>query len=225
MPYRHELKYLIDPFAYLALSKRIAPLMKRDDHAKVNGRYRICSIYFDDIFDKALRDKINGVPKREKWRIRYYDDDLNFINLEKKIKYNGLCLKLATELKRSEYEAILKGDIAWMIEKDDELIKEFYCKLKNELLKARVLVSYIREPYIYKAGNVRVTFDFAIRSSLFKNDFVSDRDDIVVLDDPQEIILEVKYDAYLPEVIRQALQIANIRQMAYSKYQACRRFG
>ncbi len=34
MPYRRELKYLIDPFAYLALSKRIAPLIKRDDQAR-----------------------------------------------------------------------------------------------------------------------------------------------------------------------------------------------
>ena len=40
-----------------------------------------------------------------------------------------------------------------------------------------------------------------------------------------DIILEVKFDAFLPEVIQSLLQTEEIRQQAYSKYGACRRFG
>ena len=92
--YRHELKYQITAADYHALRRRLAPLMKRDAHAGGDGRYTVRSIYFDNLDDKALREKIDGVQKREKFRIRYYNRDLTFITLEKKVKYNSLCMKL-----------------------------------------------------------------------------------------------------------------------------------
>lgn len=95
-----------------------------------------------------------------------------------------------------------------------------------QMLRPRVLVSYIREPYIYGAGNVRVTFDSDIRTTLFHRNFLEERVmDISSADDPQDMVLEVKYDAFLPDIIRNIMQIDTIRQQAFSKYEACRRFG
>lgn len=75
--------------------------------------------------------------------------------------------------------------------------------MKTQQLRPRVLVSYVREPYVYAAGNVRVTFDSNIRTSLFQRDFLNGAlPDIIATDAPGDIILEVKYDARLPEVIR-----------------------
>lgn len=75
--------------------------------------------------------------------------------------------------------------------------------MKTQQLRPRVLVSYVREPYVYAAGNVRVTFDSNIRTSLFQRDFLNGAlPDIIATDAPGDIILEVKYDAFLPEVIR-----------------------
>ena len=89
-----------------------------------------------------------------------------------------------------------------------------------------MLVSYVREPYIYAAGNVRVTFDSQIRTSLFQNAFADGTlPDISATDTPGDIILEVKYDAFLPEIIRCLLQSEELRQQAFSKYGSCRRFG
>ena len=106
------------------------------------------------------------------------------------------------------------------------LVRELYCKMNSQQLRPRVLVSYIREPYVYAAGNVRVTFDSHIRSTLFHRSFLEERvSDIEVIDNPGDMILEVKYDAFLPDVIRFLLQTETIRQQAYSKYGACRRFG
>ena len=68
--------------------------MKPDEHTRADGRYVIRSIYFDNVHDKALREKINGVQKREKFRIRYYNDDFSFLTLEKKIKRSSLCMKI-----------------------------------------------------------------------------------------------------------------------------------
>lgn len=75
--------------------------------------------------------------------------------------------------------------------------------MKTQQLRPRVLVSYVREPYVYAAGNVRVTFDSNIRTSLFQREFLNGAlPDIIATDTPGNIILEVKYDAFLPEVIR-----------------------
>lgn len=75
--------------------------------------------------------------------------------------------------------------------------------MKTQQLRPRVLVSYVREPYVYAAGNVRVTFDSNIRTSLFQRDFLNGAlPDIIATDAPGDIILEVKYDVRLPEVIR-----------------------
>ena len=121
---------------------------------------------------------------------------------------------------------MLAGDMGWMISHPSGLVQELYCKMKSQQLRPRVLVSYVREPYVYKAGNVRVTFDSDIRSTLFHRGFLEEAvTDIGVAGNPGEMILEVKYDAFLPEVIQSLLQTEGIRQQAYSKYGACRRFG
>ena len=108
----------------------------------------------------------------------------------------------------------------------NELLKELYTKMRYQRLKPRVLVSYVREPYIYKSGNVRVTFDSKVRTSLFRKDFLTEQgSDISATETPEDMILEVKYDTFLPEVIQDIIQGRDMRQQAFSKYGACRRFG
>ena len=224
--YRHELKYLISFADYLAIRQRIRPLMKLDENASKDGKYLIRSIYFDNADDKALREKKDGVQKREKFRIRYYNDDFSYITLEKKMKHNSLCLKLDAVITEKECRKLLVGDTGWMITHESDIVRELYCKMNSQQLRPRVLVSYIREPYVYEAGNVRVTFDSHIRTSLFHREFLEEKTyDISVLDNLGEIILEVKYDEFIPKVIVDLLQTKGIRQQAFSKYGACRRFG
>ena len=224
--WRHELKYQIGPAAHLALRQRLQTVMEPDPHAGADGLYTIRSIYFDNYRDKALREKLDGAQTREKFRIRYYNDDLSFITLEKKIKHNDLCKKLDAPLTAEEYQRLLQAPGPWMLEHPEPLVGELYCKMKLQQLRPRVLVSYVREPYIYQAGNVRVTFDSHIRTSLFERDFaVGTLPDISATDAPGDTILEVKFDAFLPGVIRGLLQVGTLRQQAFSKYGACRRFG
>ena len=224
--YRHELKFEIPYADYVAMRGRLKLIMKSDPHVNEDGRYRIRSIYFDNSDDKALREKIDGIGKREKFRIRYYNDDFGFITLEKKMKINDLCLKYDARITEEECRKILKGDIEWMRSSEDELIKEFYAKMRYQRLKPRVLVSYVREPYIYLAGNVRITFDSQIRTSLYDQEFLTKEvKDISATDSPQDMLLEVKYDNYMPSIIQDIIQMNGARQQAFSKYGACRRFG
>ena len=240
--YRHELKYKISYPDYLAMRSRLRPVMKADPHAAAGGRYLVRSVYFDNLNDKALREKIDGVAKREKFRIRYYNDDLSYIVLEKKMKIGSLCLKCSAPITEEECRKILSGgrssatdggrgslrngDLSFMKEHPQELVRELYAKMTCQLLRPRVLVSYTREPFIYQAGNVRITFDSDIRTSLFHQEFLTkEAAGISATDEPQDVYLEVKFDAFLPEVLQDLIRVKGIRQHAFSKYSASRRFG
>lgn len=223
--YRHELKYDIDYSGYLAMRSRLCYIMHQDEHVSFDGKYLIRSIYFDNYYDKALKEKINGNAQREKFRIRWYNDDLSFITLEKKQKINGLTKKIDAIWTEAELRSFFSGERTWMMSHPSPLTRELYVKMKTEQLKPRVIVSYIREPFVFSAGNVRITFDTEIRSSLFDRNFLNSTTDIGVADEPGSTILEVKYDEFLPAIISCLLQSENCRQTAYSKYSASRRFG
>lgn len=82
--YRHEYKHLLSMAEYYALKMRLSAVMQRDVHAGADGEYRIRSLYFDNYFDKALFEKIDGVNDREKFRLRTYNGDNDTVFLEKK---------------------------------------------------------------------------------------------------------------------------------------------
>ena len=224
--YRHELKYMISYWQYLQLRSRFRQVMKQDPHVGKNGTYQIRSIYFDNIQDKALREKVFGVAKREKFRIRYYNDNFEQITLEKKIKDNNLCMKVSAPLQENECGRLLKGDLEWMKDHSSSLVQELYGKMKYQQLKPRVLVSYTREPYIFTAGNVRITFDWNVRTTMYHQKFLEEKVyDVETGQCPGEMIMEVKYDAFLPRVIQDMIQSEGIRKQSFSKYAACRTYG
>lgn len=86
MQFRHEWKHLINYGDYIELKQRLCAVLSPDPHAEPNGTYSVRSLYFDNVCDKVLREKLNGVNNREKFRIRYYKDDPSFLRLEKKQK-------------------------------------------------------------------------------------------------------------------------------------------
>ena len=163
--YRHEWKHEISYTDLLCIRQRLQAVAQPDPHA-VGGQYRIRSLYFDDASDKALRQKIDGVNMREKFRIRYYNGDTSFIRLEKKSRRNGLGTKFEAALSAEEAQKIVDGDLDWMMESDRPLVQELYCKMRYQGLRPKTIVDYIREPYVYGPGNVRVTFDHDLRTGL-----------------------------------------------------------
>ena len=220
--FRHEWKHQITPEDCMMLRQRLSAVAEPDAHA-TDGHYLIRSLYFDNIYDKALREKVNGVNMREKFRIRYYDRNTSFIKLEKKSKIGGLGTKASATLSADEAQRIVDGDIDWMASDDRPLVFELYTKMECQLMKPKVIVDYEREPYTFRAGNIRVTIDFDIRTGLWYTDFLDvDCCTIPVPGDP--IILEVKWDEFLPSVIRDVVQLEGRRVQAFSKFEACRMY-
>ena len=223
MKFRHELKQEITYADMLVLIQRLKTVMQKDSHA-IDGRYEIRSLYFDNLNDKALKEKIEGVNIREKFRIRYYNRDTSLINLEKKSKINGLCLKESVSLTIDQTEAIINGDYTWMADSKKSLIRELYIKMKQEGLHPKTIVDYIREPFIFGPGNVRITLDYNIRTGISYVDFLNNSCVTVpIANNP--IILEIKWDEYLPDIIKDIIQLNSGRIGAFSKYAACRMYN
>ena len=218
---RHEVKHYISLADYLVLRSRLEAVLERDPYAGVEGYYQIRSIYFDSPDDKALREKLDGVKNRDKYRIRFYNFDMDFIQLEKKSKRGNLCVKSSAVLQKEQVQALLMGQMDWMRESRSELVKELYRKMYEEGLRPTTMVDYIRDPFIFPAGNVRVTLDHDIRTGLRTSHFLDpDCVTVPVIDHP--IILEVKWDEFLPDIVRDAVQVPGRSATAFSKYAACR---
>ncbi len=223
MKYRHEHKHEINYADMLILRTRLSAVMKRDKHS-VDGIYKIRSLYFDNISDKALREKQDGVNIREKFRIRYYNGDTSFIVLEKKSKINGLCAKESCQISADEAQKIVDGDLGWMPESGKALCMELYSKMLSQGLKPKTIVDYTREPFVFSPGNVRVTIDYNIRTGDFKTDFLNPETLTLPIEN-SPIILEVKWDDFLPDIIKDAVSIPGRHITAFSKYEQCRIYG
>jgi hypothetical protein len=217
---RRELKHYINYADLLELRSRLSLIAKRDENSKEGYGYRVKSFYFDNYNDKVLMEKINGVDGREKFRLRLYNNDTSFIRLEKKSKKYGLTYKESALLSEEDCKRLLSGDYAVLKEKENPLCLELYAKMFYQQLRPKNIVEYWREAFIYPPGNVRVTLDYDIRTSANVYDFLNDEPAPIPI---QGIyILEVKYDSFLPEIIRGAVSLSGRKSTSFSKYAAAR---
>ncbi len=223
--FRHETKHELRYVEYLSIRSRLRAVTGLDAHVGESGTYQIRSLYFDNYRDKALREKIDGVNEREKFRLRYYNGNADLIYLEKKCKVSGLCSKFSEKISKSLVTELLRGNVEPLGKSEKKLLIEFYVKIKNEQLSPRVIVDYLREPYVYAPGNVRITFDRNICTGLSPSQFLYWACPTVQTDKVETVLMEVKYDAYLPEIIQMCICENERKQEAFSKYATCRRFG
>lgn len=222
MQFRHEVKHEINLADMLVIRQRLRAVAYPDPHT-IDGKYLIRSLYFDNLADKALMEKVNGMSRREKFRIRYYNGDTSVIHLEKKSKIDHLGYKQSASLTAVQAQRIVEGNLEWMLDVQAPLIQELYSKMTTQGIAPKTIVDYTREPFIYPAGNVRVTLDYHICSGMRCTDFLNP--DCVTVPVSDAIILEVKWDGFLPDIIRDAVALADRREGAFSKYAACRIYG
>ena len=218
---RHELKYIIDEGTYRVLLQRLKPLMYSDKNS-VNGEYRVTSLYFDDIYGSGYNDKISGIATRRKFRIRSYNLDPSRIMLEAKHKDDNYVSKLSAQLTDNQYRALLRGDCSFMACRDwtEDVFGEYYRSNLVSALRPKIIVDYVREALVYPHANVRITFDKKLSTCYNTIDmFAQDAQYSLVYS--KEIILEVKYDNYLPSSIQSVIQGLNATRQSVSKYIIC----
>ena len=223
--YRHEYKYLIDSGQRAVTLIKARGLMKPDPHAGKDGCYLIRSLYFDDRSDTCFFQNEAGADLRAKYRIRYYNSDTSFIRLEKKIKRKGMTLKRSCPLTEQEVEALISGSSPPISADMPEEKRWLLLELNTRGMLPKVIVTYQRIPFVYPAGNVRVTFDGNITSSDGIRNFLTQNYRQCPVLPPGKSVLEVKYDELLPLHIKSLLQLDTLQWSTFSKYFNCRLVG
>lgn len=215
--YRHELKFIINKAYSEMLKNQLALIMDVDENS-IDNTYFIRSLYFDDINNSAYYEKVDGVEKRKKYRIRIYNLDDSFIRLERKDKDRDLTHKEQTRITKEIYTKIINNDLD-DIDLSDNLVKEFITYIKTKGLKPAVIVDYNRLAYTYPLFDTRITFDENIKTGRFNYDLFGECQTYNVLED--EVVLEVKFNEMLPShIARVIMNIPSVRQ-AISKYALC----
>lgn len=220
--YRHEYKYVIDARQRAILQVRARAITKVDPHAGPDGTYVVRSVYFDDMNDHSLMDNLSGADPRSKYRLRYYNHDTSRIALEKKRKYRNGCLKEASPLTEAECRALLAGSFPNIRPGDPPLKKRLLYEMQCLGLLPRVIVTYVREPFVFPAGNVRITFDSSITSSNDTAAFLTGCYAQYPVLTGGRTVLEVKWDEIMPRHIKDALYTDSLQWTQFSKYALCR---
>lgn len=223
--YRHEYKYIIDETQENILYALAQGILLRDSHVQEDGMYTIRSLYFDDPYDSCFYENMNGTDPRSKFRIRYYNSDTTQIRLEKKSKQRGMTNKISCSLTREECLQLMQGQQITPTEEMPEVKAEILRQMQMRLLLPKVIVTYDRIPFVYSAGNVRITFDKNITASkeisLFLDGNYRQRPIMAY----SQSVLEVKWDELLPLHIQKILQLDTLQWSAFSKYYMCRHYN
>lgn len=222
--FRHELKYVVSSTQLKMLEARVKNLLSLDSHTAQSGMYTIRSLYFDDYYDSCMRQNENGTDPREKFRIRIYNHSTEHIRLECKRKERGKTHKSSCELSIEQTKLLMQGKPIGDIAHQPPVLQKLTHKMLTQRFRPVVIVEYDRIPYIYKDGNVRVTFDMNIASSTDIESFLSQNIRKRPVMPQSRQLLEVKYDEYIPDFVHQSLQLHNLTQTAYSKYYICRKY-
>ena len=223
--FRHEYKYVSSLEQMEYIKNSIGMVMDLDAHVDEQGEYTVRSVYFDDYYDTCYYDNIYGTDPREKFRIRIYNADSSKISLELKQKQRGKTKKLSCILTNELCEEIIKGKIPDIDAIDSALYRKFILQLLNRNLQPKIIVEYDRIPYTYYDGNVRVTFDKNIRSSIQCRDFLKKELFIRPIMETNQHLIEVKFDEFLPDFIEQLVTHEELRQSSFSKYFLCRKYS
>ena len=138
------------------------------------------SIYFDTKYLKCIKENLDGISNRKKFRIRWYGDYNNIINpnFEIKIKSNFETTKKTFEMKKFEKTKLNSDENLKNL--SNYINKRFFF---NNYLNPTTLISYERI-YLISADNlIRATIDFNIKSMKLLNsreDFFREYEDIVL---------------------------------------------
>lgn len=215
--YRHELKFLVSRIEYENLKCLLAATMSPDENMQSKEDYYIRSLYFDTMTDTDYAGKIMGISGRRKLRLRIYDTETDRVKLEIKNKQGDYSLKETVTISRGDARELAMHNYQVLLKYDDSVSGKAYYNFMLNGYMPKVIVDYDREAYMLPVENVRLTFDKKVRAARTSDLFCPDLPMFSLLSE-QQIILEVKYDKYLPRHISNILSAICMQRMSISKY-------
>ncbi len=212
--YRNECKYLLAPAQYHIIKSRIAPLLSVDGNAS-GGRYAVRSLYYDNITKSCYMSKKSGIYSRYKYRLRMYRFDPLALKFEQKLKTGELVRKRSIRISAADAGRLIEADYSPLLAMRERAI---YYDMVSEKYMPCLMIDYIREPYVYKPGNIRITFDFNVALRPKTSDFFRESTPGIPVYEGSKIIMEVKYNDWLPIWLKRTLQERVGTRQSISKY-------
>ncbi|MGM0378932.1 MAG: VTC domain-containing protein [Bacillota bacterium] len=206
---RFEYKYLIDDHIYNLLKNELSIVLDSDKNHINNEGYVVYSHYLDDINNKDYYNSLIGFKKRKKFRVRYYNDNFDYIKLEKKIKIDDKVKKENIKINKKEYKSILNQNYNFI--KNEKAKSE----LNSRDYKAKLLIKYDRLAYTLPFNDIRITLDSNLR---YKNNYLNKNKIFRNVDKEYKRILEVKFNNFLPNHVKMILEKYNLNRLSISKY-------
>ena len=215
------MKYIINYQDHALIRSRLKNILSSDANVDSDGSYTVRSLYFDDINNRAYEDKYAGILKRAKHRIRIYNYSDKRINFERKDKVGQYNNKQSALMTKEQVHGVLQGNYGLLLNSTSDLLKVFYHECVSNLMRPRVVVDYEREPYVMEAGDVRITFDRNIRAGVDGYDIFDAGMPVIETLPPDQLVMEVKFTEFLPNIIRRILPSNAANYTEVSKYILC----
>lgn len=223
--FREEKKYVLTQDVFYKIRHQISQVVHHDKHSKNNlYRYRrgdgytIRSLYFDSLDDRDFHEKIDGIELRRKCRLRTYMNDPSFCMLELKKKQGHLQQKTSYRLTREQGEQLIDGNYSILLDLNHPFLDECYQMMTQLAYRPKAVVTYERDAYVAKENKIRITFDQKFRGTETNFDIFSHKFNDNYILDSSNVILEVKYNGFLLQYIKDLIASLEREQLAISKY-------
>lgn len=218
---REEKKFLISLEEFRNKAHYLDSLMLQDKHNGIDG-YIIRSLYFDTVYDDDFFQKLEGIETRRKIRLRIYDPKHDFAMLEMKQKQGISQKKRSLRMTKEDAEALIDGKYGVLLNYEEDFARECYSLMNYKCYRPKTIVQYNRKAYIAKENKIRITFDNNIVATETNFDLFSENLVMYPVLDKFNVVLEVKFNGFLLDYIRQFINSINKSELSVSKYALAR---
>lgn len=211
---RKEIRYSIDYMEYQNIMQLLKIAMAKDRNAKEDGTYKIKTMYFDNYHKEIAINKKHDINDVKKYRIRMYNNDDTNIFLERKTNENGYIKKKKVSIEKETVCNIIEGNIKGLLEEEPNLKTELYLNMNLKQLRPSFVLEYERIAFTDDVSKTRITIDRNVKSTINCYNFFED------IEEPHnnKIILEIKYESYLPDYIKKIITSIEGKQIEKSKF-------
>ena len=169
----------------------------------------INTIYFDDVNFSSIRENLDGVSRKKKYRLRWYGNSqiISMPQFEIKTKIGFVTKKITYPIEINEK---IKFNITGINKITNIILNKF--EIKKNIFPI-LSTHYLRNYFVSSNKYIRATFDrnlkshqiYGFRNLDFKKDF-------------KNLIFEIKYDRKFDDYVRKNLHNISARLTKSSKY-------
>jgi len=214
---RKELKYFISYAQYISIANTLRKILNPDRHNKNGKGYFVRSLYFDTLDNKSFEEKMAGIENKIKYRLRVYDINTAWVKFEIKSKFNDSSVKEAALIRRKDAIEIQNQNYE-VLYNNDPILKKAYRDFKKQHYRPVVVVEYEREAYTYDFNDIRIVFDKDLRATASNLDIFDKKSFLTSKIKKGLVVMEIKYNNFIPRFIKKILQIPSFERSAISKY-------